>query len=205
MIAQLQAQIALPHTKYFLVSAAENTGVPLEIPLDVHSMTSCGRACLTFMRRGTAWPSGYIISMYCPPEATRWLMSWTGPVTHHNRAWSAKHRGCKTMGMSLTLATCQQMKTCLTRVIRDSILSGGFLHNMGKTALIETACSWASWNICWRISLLYYFRLCNWQVLKQSHFVHQPTTQIHKQWIIRVSSINVLYIAYFLYISTRKS
>ena len=27
------------------------------------------------------------------------------------------------------------MKTLLSRVVRDSIFSGGFLHNMGKTAL----------------------------------------------------------------------
>jgi hypothetical protein len=37
--------------------------------------------------------------------------------------------------MSLTSATCQQMKTCLSRVIRDSVFSGGSLHNMGETAL----------------------------------------------------------------------
>jgi len=41
----------------------------------------------------------------------------------------------KLRGMSLTSATCRQMKTCLSRVIRDSVFSGGFLHNMGKTAL----------------------------------------------------------------------
>jgi hypothetical protein len=41
----------------------------------------------------------------------------------------------KLRGMSPTSATCQQMKTYLSRVIRDSIFSGGFLHNMGKTAL----------------------------------------------------------------------
>jgi hypothetical protein len=41
----------------------------------------------------------------------------------------------KLRGMSLTSATGQQTKTCLSRVIRDSIFSGGFLHIMGKTAL----------------------------------------------------------------------
>jgi len=46
----------------------------------------------------------------------------------------------KLRGMSLTSATCQQMKTCLSRVIRDSTFSGGFLHNMGKTALKKTEC-----------------------------------------------------------------
>ena len=49
----MRAQIALTLTIYFLLSAAENTGLPLEIPWDVGSM-SRGRACLTFMRRGTA-------------------------------------------------------------------------------------------------------------------------------------------------------
>jgi hypothetical protein len=41
----------------------------------------------------------------------------------------------KLRGMSLTSATCQQVKTCMSRVIWDTIVSGGFLYHMGKTAL----------------------------------------------------------------------
>jgi hypothetical protein len=54
----------------------------------------------------------------------------------------------KLRGMSLTSATCQQMKTCWSRVVRDSVFSGGFLHNRGETVVKKSERSCARWNIC---------------------------------------------------------
>ena len=63
-------------------------------------------------------------------------MSWTRPMSHTTTEPDPQNtEAVKLRGMSLTSATCQQMKTSLSRVIRDSIFSGDFLHNMGKTVL----------------------------------------------------------------------